>query len=318
MLSTLAVQTEPGSKRILRHLFSLLPFEMRITGRRRNLGMYIMDRVYPPPAPGGCMEKMSTSEGRQFLVDLNACNQRLLSYYYGNLLRHYRASPLNQVLLALARDDGPTGTFLDVGGNLGIYSLLACEAGFDTVIIEAEPGHADFLQRHPDLYPKVFGVAVGDEESTARFFVSESNPGASSLVSERISGQQEGHHQSLYEKSVDVPVRRLDALLEELPDHGAGIQLIKIDVEGFEGAVVRGLTGYLEAGHRPVIWCEVRGPTSDRTPDSYRTVCNTLSPFGYLAFWGEWPGQPAFDDVAEPLPQVFDLLFRYQTGTGEC
>lgn len=51
MSSTLAMQDEPGSKRALRELFSLIPFEMRITGRRRDLGMYLMERLYPPLEP---------------------------------------------------------------------------------------------------------------------------------------------------------------------------------------------------------------------------------------------------------------------------
>lgn len=272
--------------------------------------MYLMDRLYPPPT-GGNMEKMSTSDGKQFLLDLNACNQRLLSYYYGNLLRHYRTSPLNQVMLDLAHRHSPPGTFLDVGGNLGLYSLLARDAGFDTVVVEAEPQHADFLRRHSDLYPTVFSVAVGDEESTARFFVSESNPGGSSLVSEKHDAPEaEDQKPSLYQSSIDVKVRRLDALVAELPDQGASIRMIKIDVEGFEEAVVKGMTAFLEAGHRPVIWCEVRGPDSDRAPDSYRTVCANLSAFGYRPFWGEKPGQPAFEEGATSLPQVFDLLFR--------
>ncbi|MFL1405287.1 FkbM family methyltransferase [Marinobacter sp. M1N3S26] len=308
---------EPASKRALRNILGLLPFDMKITGRRRDLGLSVMDRLYPPP-PGAQMEKISTSDGRQFLVDLSACNQRLLSCYYGNLLRHYRASPLNRVIIDVASRRGPPGTFLDVGSNLGLYSLLAREAGFDPVLVEAEPGHGDFLKRHPELYPTVFAVAVGDAESIARFFVSESNPGGNSLVSEAPGNQPAGEERkpSLYQATIDVRVRRLDALLSELPDQGAGIGMIKIDVEGFEGAVVRGMTGYLGQGHRPVIWCEVRGPDSDRTPNSYRTVCDTLGAYGYRAFWGERPGQGAFDEGDGPLPQVFDLLFRASAPTG--
>lgn len=311
MSSAFAVHEEPGSKRTLRHLFSLLPFEMRITGRRRDIGMYLMDHLYPPPPSTAPMEKMSASDGRQFLLDMTACNQRLLSGYYDNLLRHYRTSALNRVLLEVAGAQDPPGTFLDVGGNLGIYSLLARDAGFDTVVVEAEPQHAEFLSRHPDLYPRVFSVAVGDKDSTARFFVSDSNPGGSSLVSE-IAAPADGTNAkpTIYRTTITVRVRRLDSLLADLPDRGASIRMIKIDVEGFEAAVVRGMTDYLEEGHRPVIWCEVRGPDSDRAPDSYQSVCETLASFGYRPHWGERPGQSPFNARETALPQVFDLLFR--------
>lgn len=308
---TLAVQKEPGSKRALRNLFGLLPIEMRITGRRRDLAMYLMDLLYAPPAAGSRLEHITTPDGRHFRVDPGQFNQRLLSCYYSNLLRHYRTSPLNRLLTDLGGRQTPPGTFLDVGANLGFYSLLARDAGFDTVVIEAEPTHAEFLQRHPDLFPKVHPVAVGDAEGLAEFFVSQqTNPGGSSMVAgESSPADRQVSPALVYDGSVSVRVRRLDTLLGELPDEGASVRVIKIDVEGYEAAVVRGMAGFLDRGHRPVIWCEVRGPDSDRAPDSYRAVCEALQPFGYRSYWGEKPGMPAFSDCGGPLPQVFDLLF---------
>lgn len=300
---------EPGSKKVLRTLLGYLPFEMRITGRRRDLGIQVMDRLFWPSARGNglpALERVDTRDGHRFLVDCNALNERLLSYYYDNLLRHYRASPLNTLLEQVAIEQPGIRTFLDVGGNLGFYSLLAREAGYKTVVIEAEPHHAAFLMRHPSLFPRVFPVAVGDREGTAEFHVSQSaNPGGSSMV----AGLRP-HQESLYDSSVTVKVQRLDALLEQLPDAGRSIAVIKIDVEGFEEAVVKGLTGYLDKGHRPAIWCEVRGPSSARAPDSHRKVTDCLSVYGYQPFDGEtWPPGP-FGSHETELPQVFDLLYR--------
>ena len=55
---------------------------------------------------------------------------------------------------------------------------------------------------------------------------------------------------------LEVPARRLDSYIGE---KGLGrVSLIKIDVEGLEFSVLRGLSGYLEGtGHRPVIICEI-------------------------------------------------------------
>lgn len=269
--------------------------------------MSIMDRLFPPPDPGERLELVNISEGNRFKVDPGHFNQRLLSCYYGNLMRYYRRSALNQLLVRQGHRR-PGGTFLDVGGNLGFYSLLAREAGFYPIVIEAEPSHASFLQRHPGLFPRVFPVAAGDEEGTARFFISQrANPGASSLVSPGTRPNQLTG--GLYEGSMDVRVRRLDGLISELSANGGDIRVIKIDVEGFEAPVVRGMTGFLDQGHRPLIWCEVRGPDSNRAPDSYREVSGILGCYGYQPYRAEAPGQPAFKDNEQPLPQVFDLLF---------
>jgi hypothetical protein len=62
-----------------------------------------------------------------------------------------------------------------------------------------------------------------------------------------------------------VPTRRLDTLIED----DKPIDLLKIDVEGHEAAVVRGASGLLEEGLIKSIWCEVRGPSSDRNPNSW-------------------------------------------------
>ena len=59
------------------------------------------------------------------------------------------------------------------------------------------------------------------------------------------------------------------------------INLIKIDVEAAEERVVRGLSGFLEAGHRPVIHCEVRGEDVKREGGSGKRVAELLAPFGY-------------------------------------
>lgn len=307
-----AAQPEPRGQRTLRSLFGHLPFEMRITGRRRDLGIRAMDRLFSPPdqtSPHRSghldLQSIDTRDGHRFLIDRTALNERLLGYYYDNLLRHYRSSPLYGFLKHKSLELQDSRTFLDVGGNLGFYSLLARDAGFRTLTVEAEPRHAAFLQRHPTLFPTVFAVAVGEHEGSARFHVSRAtNPGGSSMVG-AVSGAG-----GLYDDQVTVQVQRLDRLLESLPDAGADLAVIKIDVEGFEAPVVRGLSGYLDKGFRPDIWCEVRGPESGRAPNSYREVSDCLAAYGYHAFDGErWPTTP-FGRRENELPQVFDLLYR--------
>jgi hypothetical protein len=44
------------------------------------------------------------------------------------------------------------------------------------------------------------------------------------------------------------------------------------------------MTDFLNAGHRPTIWCEVRGNTGRRGSGSYRTVISFLENYGYRPY----------------------------------
>lgn len=296
---------ERRAKRIARRFLGELPFAVGITGGARDRLLSVMDRVFSYHDGQAETERVITSDGRHFEVRLDSPNERLLSYFYGNLLRHYKRSQLYDFMCRKSAAEKVPGTFLDVGANLGFYCILARDLGFETIAVEAEPGHREYLERQGDLIGHIWGVAAGDREGRADFFVARrDNPGASSLVVDEGALEDS----SIYDGRVEVPVRRLDDLLAQGVEDGSSIGLIKIDVEGHEAAAVRGLTGFFDEGHRPAIWCEVRGPQSGRGPSSYRDVSEVLFEYGYEAF--RYDGGPVpFEPESSELPQVFDLLF---------
>jgi hypothetical protein len=90
------------------------------------------------------------------------------------------------------------------------------------------------------------------------------------------------------------------------------IDLVKIDVEGAEEGMVRGMLDFLSKGHRPDIWCEVRGQSAKRSPGSYAAVRSMLDPLGYTMFDAPERGdpQPCPDESIFASRSVFDALFR--------
>ena len=302
---------QPLVKRLIRAGLGRVPFAVGISGPARDRLLGAMDLIFEKHSDP-IMEQMVGGDGRHFELCLGSPNQRLMSYFYGNLLRHYRRTDFYGVL----RDEWElsssksrtTPTFVDVGANLGFYCLLAADLGFDTVAVEADPTHSAFLGRHRELFGTVVATAAGDVAGKADFFVAGDNPGASSLV----SGKSDLEHSSIYQERVEVPVQRLDQILDAEVADPSAIAIIKVDVEGHEEAVIRGLSGYLEEGHRPAIWCEVRGPQSGRAPSSYRHVIDVLATYGYEPYRYN-NGAYRFDSDTE-VPQVFDLLFRAPEG----
>ncbi len=232
-------------------------------------------------------------------VDMSHEGQRLLAYSFHNLRRHYARSALGKHIRRQARGR----TFVDVGANLGFYSLLAREAGLNVFAFEPEPSFAQFLQRNTGIFGQVFPVALAEKTDSLPLYTRPGNFGASSLVPH-----------SDYERSdATVPVRTfsefaLDGRLGD-PSH---IDLIKIDVEGAEEATVRGMSAFLAAGRRPDIWCEVRGDAAHRASGSAAAVRNMLASFGYTMFDAPEHGEPRPFPHGEDLSSrsVFDALFR--------
>ncbi len=275
-------------------LAKLLPISVPISGKMHDFLLRIMDIfVSVDKAPNS----INTPLG-EMVLDASHKPQRFLGYFYFNLLRYYRQSPLGRYILK-SHCAGDTW-FIDVGANLGVYSIIAKSHGFKTLLIEPEPKHSKFLVSNLKIFNFVESVAVSDSEGFLPLYMEEGNPGSTSLF--KLDS---------YEKSsFEVPVKKLSSILSIVcqPDLAA-IKLIKIDVEGFEAHAVRGLRDFLDHGFRPEIWCEVRGMQSGRNGGSFLEVSNFLMSYGYCRF--EVVGSEFIKptDADCETRGVFDLLF---------
>lgn len=286
--------------RALRGVLSTLPLRVGITGRTRDAVVWIGDRLtrvrpgHRVETPAGALE-----------IDPSAAHERLLAYAFANVYRHYARSPLGRLIAEVGAAE-PGATFWDIGANLGVYSLIARAHGMKPELFEPEPGHRSFLARNAASLGRLHALALSDASGTADFYVAGSrNLGASSLVM-----ASDGWERSPYDSVVQVEVVRLDELVSSGALSIEGVALIKIDVEGNEGSTVAGMRGALAAGLSAPIWCEVRGPASNRNANSYDHVARQLAEFGYRP-WRPGAGSPAPIQPGEPLPSgVFDVLFQ--------
>ena len=145
------------------------------------------------------------------------------------------------------------GRVLDVGANTGFYSLLATAVHptIRTVAFEPYPPVARLLDgnvaRHPGRSRiEIVRHAVGSEIGSAKLYV----PDASHGLVESSSSLSATFKEST--STIEVPVTTLDAGIEQW----SGTTIVKIDVEGFEHAVLQGAVELLRR-YQPVVFIEI-------------------------------------------------------------
>lgn len=162
---------------------------------------------------------------------------------------------------ALRRTVAPGAVVYDVGANVGYFTLLAARfagAGGRVIAFEPVPASATIIReaaQRSDLADRVDVRA----EAVAR------TPGTEELhvVADRSWSHlaSRGNPGGAVE-TISVPVTTLDAVVAggaPPPD------VVKLDVEGSEGDVLRGATQVL-AAHRPVVIAELHETHADALP----------------------------------------------------
>jgi FkbM family methyltransferase len=138
---------------------------------------------------------------------------------------------------------GPGDTFIDVGANIGYYSLLGSTRvgpSGSVVAIEASPTIFQQLQanlnRNHTANVRSVNMAASDRRGTLQLFRGPAhNGGETSLF------QGKG-----FEPDVAVEAASLAEILQ--PHEISNARLIKLDIEGAEGAVLPGLMTLLKSG----------------------------------------------------------------------
>ena len=187
---------------------------------------------------------------------------------------------------------------MDVGANIGYHTLLAARAGGRVVAIEASP--AIF---------RVLGEQVSANDAPGVRLVNKAaseNAGTCSIYAGPI--QNIGLTTTVRRRGFAEECRVASAPLADLlePDELRTVRLVKIDVEGGEPAVLRGMVGFLQACPHdveillelsPSWWSDrtqtprdVLRPLVDAGFNVYR-IDNNLWPWRYL-----WP-----NDVRPPV-----------------
>lgn len=197
--------------------------------------------------PGFSVEKKI--KGVRFEFDFNL-DPNIKKMYFGC----YETETIETMRAVLK----PGDIFIDVGANIGYLSCVGAGLvgrGGQVHSFEPVPQYFQRLEKmakmNPDYKIIVNQYALGEKEGIANISVTNlQNIGWCTMVSGSM-------RKETIKETLDVRVYRLDNYIRQkaLKD----ISLIKIDVEGFEFLVLKGLGNYFEdTNHRPIIICEIK------------------------------------------------------------
>lgn len=190
----------------------------------------------------------------------------------------------------------PGMTFVDVGANVGYYTLLAASlVGKEGTVLAFEPS------------PYVFGKLAGAvERNNLSGQVNIMQAGLSDCAGELelYLPKKPGNHTPTMIPNdggtpLSVPVYRLD---EWLRDQGIErVDMIKMDVEGFEPNVIAGAASYLEQGKVRSIVCEFNRHWLEANGSSAAILYELIVGQGYKS-------QPEKPELDTGLQSIFFFL----------
>jgi FkbM family methyltransferase len=194
----------------------------------------------------------------------------------------------------------PEDTFVDVGANIGVYSVLASGiTGAKSLSFEPIPSTFANLKRnihYNNLQDKseLFNLGVGDKQETLIF--SNSLDAINHVINDKTFGGP----------VTEVPVDSLDNLLA-----AKNINLLKIDVEGFEANVINGALKTLERPELKIIIMETNG-LSDQYEFGQNYIHDKLLSLGFLPY-NYFPAQRKLTKITDTNPEntiyIRDLSF---------
>lgn len=191
--------------------------------------------------PGKKSGEYTSSLGRFFI------RSGTLDFKFANFAYEW---PLKKFILKHHTD---YSIFLDIGANIGVYSILMAGKGLKCHAFEPMPDNYQAMIRNFELNKlenniRSHNIALGNEECYCEFIYEKVNTGASRIATR----QGDFHRTKSSDEKVLSRVRTLDGISKELLISNDDKLLIKIDAEGMEHSIIEGAIEFLKT-HRYIL-----------------------------------------------------------------
>ena len=156
-------------------------------------------------------------------------------------------------------------TFVDIGGNVGWFTLVMASLGLNVITVEPMSFNLELLRRSLCLPENkamaervvLHGKGLSNSETTCTVYSQPVNVGDGTLACGGGKPPQAAHQMHLQPRG-DVQVIRVDDLIDasSSDEHDRKIVALKMDTEGHEALVVEGGKRLFLESHIPLIFTE--------------------------------------------------------------
>lgn len=170
--------------------------------------------------------------------------------------------------------------FVDIGANLGWYTLLVKALNSNSKIFAFEPMNSVRDKFYQNLRQNGFhdvrveSCALGASSDISRLWSYSDNNGMHTLYPVKDWGAASGQ---------EVRIEKLDRYIDQLSKEDLPI-LLKLDVEGSEMEVLKGGTSVLEVDNTQII-IEINETLLATARTSVEELFAFLRSFGFIGFW---------------------------------
>jgi FkbM family methyltransferase len=247
-------------------------------------------------------------------LDLNRFSHQVI---YKHFTSGYLYEP--ELSAFLVRALRPGDTFVDIGGHVGYFSLLAAALAGPTGAVfsfEPEPGNfADLVQNaRENAFAQIhaFNLPVAAEAKDVTFYFNSDNDGGHALWDPAL------HPFNERTRTRPQPVCLQAASVDSFPVlQSRPVRVLKIDTEGAEHQVLLGARRWLAEHRVPFLVCEVNNFGLRQMHSSQLALRSFMERAGYATFVldpeGYRPRAVRSDQVisakAAEQDDVFNVLF---------
>ena len=223
-----------------------------------------------------------------------------LVFFYPKLRRFYNEIPFKHL--------DTEATIFDVGANRG-QSIKFFSQIFDTPKIfafEPSPKSFEFLKKLVDTLKgsdiSIFQIGIGDKEQIINFHESILSETSTFALPDYNSKYLKRKNRILLHsfkssfKSIPTRVTTIDAFLNE--NKVKRIDILKIDVEGYELEVIQGAQQSLVDGNVKIVQLERHA--DDMREDRYPVIHDLLTSIGFVKL----------AEIKHPIGNFFEVLYQ--------
>jgi FkbM family methyltransferase len=252
--------------------------------------------------PGPAKLEFAWHHGSRVNLDLRDDGGKAV--YIGGCIEPNEMAALDKILR-------PGMTFVDVGANMGLFTLLASGCvGADGLVWAFEPSARELKK----LSANIVLSGAKNVRTHAAALLDRAGAATLSVASEEHSGQNTLGSGFVYDISLEaresVETARLDDLAEDI---GRPIDVLKVDVEGAELAVLRGAKETLTA-QRPVLMVELLPAALALCGSSGDELLSFLQQLDYkIRFFDAATGRPGAPGATPPSDNFLALPAEKET-----